>query len=294
MAKFDMTSIVDDVRKGIKDENKACKIGTGNALRQLTEKDFIIMPEWWQKATNTYGIPCGRMILIAGGSDSGKTSAAIQAMKAAQEQGCGIIYAETESKTTEKDFMDWGVDPSQIIVVQSTVAEELFTRVYDAWDRFKAVYPDEHLLVVIDSIGNMVSMRDVEIDLMEQNSQPGGKGKINRLALSNMITRMHEDDTAVFLISYTYDNMGSPGKTNAGGNALNFYSSLTYQTSRKGWYEKTIKGEKVRVGADVSWKWTKNHVNKGNPGPKEVIFRITAEGIEYLDGSKKKKDEDSE
>lgn len=294
MTKFDMASIVEDVRKAIKDENKACKIGTGNALRQLTEADFIKMPEWWQKATNTHGIAFGRMTLIAGGSDSGKTSVAIQAMRAAQEQGCGIIYAETESKTNEQDFIEWGVDPSQVIVVQSTVAEELFTRLYDAWDKFKEVYPDDHLLVVIDSIGNMVSMRDVELDLMEQSSQMGQKGKFNRLALSTMISRMHEDNTAVLLISYTYDNMGSPGKTNAGGNALNFYSSLTYQTSRKGWYERTIKGEKVRVGADVSWKLTKNHINKANPGPKEVTFRITAEGIEYLDGSKKKKDDESE
>jgi RecA/RadA recombinase len=292
MPKFDMTSIVEDIRSSIKDESKACKIGTGNALRQLTEADFIPMPDWWKKATGTHGMPFGRYVLVAGGSDSGKTSVAIQAIKAAQEHGCGIIYAETESKTNEQDFIDWGVDPSQIIVVQSTVGEELFTRLFDAWDKFKEIYPEAPLFVVVDSIGNMISMRDSEIDFMEQNSQMGQKGKFNRLALSNMIARMHEDNTAVLLISYTYDNMGSPGKTNAGGNALNFYSSLTYQTSRKGWYEKTIKGDKVRVGADVSWRLTKNHINKSNPGPKEVIFRITAEGIQYLDGSEKKKEKE--
>lgn len=292
MAKFDMASIVDDVRSEIKDERRAAKIGVGNALRQLTEEDFIIMPDWWQKSINTYGIPFGRITLISGDSDSGKTSAAIMAMKAAQEQGCGIIYAETESKTNEQDFIAWGVDPSQVLVVQTTIAEELFTRVFDAWDKFKSKYPDEPLLVVIDSLGNTISMRDMEIDLMEKNIQPGEKGKINRVGLSGMIARMHEDNTALFLISYTYDNMGSHGKTNAGGKVLSYYSTIIYQTARRGWYERTVKGEKVRVGADVIWKLIKNHANKSNLGPKEVNFRITADGIEYLDAAAKKRKDD--
>ncbi len=50
----------------------------------------------------------------------------------------------------------------------------------------------------------------------------------------------------------------------------------------------------VRVGADVIWKLIKNHANKSNLGPKEVNFRITAEGIEYMDGSKKRRDGEGE
>lgn len=285
MPKFDMESIVADIRRNIKDDRKQMTIGTGNDLRQLTEKDFIHLPEWWQTATGTYGMPFGRIVLVAGGSDSGKTSLAIQAIKAALEQDCGVIYAETENKTTEKDFVAWGVDPTQIILVRSSVAEELAERLFDAWDGFKSRYPDAPLFVVVDSLGNMVSMRDVDIDLTEQSSQPGGKGKINRLLLNKMVSKMHEDNTAVLLISYTYDNMGSPGKTNAGGNALNFFSVLTYQTSRKSWLERTEKGQKIRYGAEVVWKLFKNHLNKG-VGPKDITFRITEAGIEYVDPDK--------
>jgi len=285
MPKFDMESIVADIRRNIKDARKQMSIGTGNDLRQLTEKDFIHLPEWWQTATGTYGMPFGRIVLVAGGSDSGKTSLAIQAIKAALEQDCGVIYAETENKTTEKDFVAWGVDPTQIILVRSSVAEELAERLFDAWDGFKSRYPDAPLFVVVDSLGNMVSMRDVDIDLTEQSSQPGGKGKINRLLLNKMVSKMHEDNTAVLLISYTYDNMGSPGKTNAGGNALNFFSVLTYQTSRKSWLERTEKGQKIRYGAEVVWKLFKNHLNKG-VGPKDIVFRITEAGIEYVDPDK--------
>ena len=140
-------------------------------------------------------------------------------------------------------------------------------------------------MVIFDSIGNVVSQRDSEIDLTEQNSSPGGKGKINRLAINKMVSRRDKGNAAILIINYTYDNMGSPGKTNAGGKAVNFFSSLTFQTSRKGWAEKQVNGQKVRYGADVQWRLFKNHLNKSASNKKDFTLRITAEGISYVEGS---------
>lgn len=284
MRKFNMSGLADDIRKQFKDTPKLAKrIGVGSNLSKLEDKDFIVMPTWWKQVTGVLGLPYGKLVMLAGDSDSGKTSAAIEAMKAAQAQEVGIIYVETEGKTTEADFRNWGVDPDGILLVQSSIAEEAFELMFAAWDTFRGKYPTDKLLVVFDSIGNVVSQRDSEIDLLEQDSKPGGKGKINRLAINKAISKINEGQTAFFAINYTYDNIGSPGKTNAGGKALNFFSSLTFQTSRKGWYEKTEKGQKVRAGADVTWKLFKNHLDKGGTNRKEFTLRITSEGIRCLD-----------
>lgn len=284
MSKFKMDSLASDIRKQFKDKpNLAKRIGVGSNLSKLEDKDYIIMPPWWKQCTGVQGLPFGKLVMIAGDSDSGKTSAAIEAMKAAQSQDVGVIYVETEGKTTEKDFISWGVDPEAILLVQSSIAEEAFELLFAAWDGFKTKYPGAKLLVVFDSIGNVVSQRDSEIDLMEQNSQPGGKGKINRLAINKMIAKRDEDQAAILIINYTYDNMGSPGKTNAGGKAVNFFSSLTFQTSRRGWAEKTVSGTKIRIGADVTWKLFKNHLDKAGSNQKEFTLRITSEGIKVLD-----------
>lgn len=283
-AKFDMGSLAKDIRKTFKDSPMSKRIGAGNSLSKLTDADYIKMPPWWKEVTGVIGLPFGRMVMIAGDSDSGKTSTAITAMKAAQDQGVGVIYVETEGKTTEADLTNWGVDPSQVLLVQSSIAEEAFELMFEAWDAFKLKYPANKLLVVFDSIGNVVSQRDSEIDLTEQNSKPGGKGQINRLAIAKMIAKRDEDNAALLIINYTYDNIGSPGKTNAGGKAVNFFSSLTFQTSRKGWYEKTVQGQKVRAGADVQWKLFKNHLDKSALSKKEFILRITSEGIAVVGG----------
>jgi len=283
VSKFDMSSLANDVRRQFKDNPKLAKrIGVGSNLSKLTDADYITMPSWWQQVTGVPGLPFGKLVMIAGDSDSGKTSCAIEAMKAAQAQEVGVIYVETESKTTEKDLQSWGVDTSSILLVQSSIAEEAFHLLFAAWDAFKAKYPSSPLLVVFDSIGNVVSQRDSEIDLMEQDSKPGGKGKINRLAINKMISKRDNDNAAILIINYCYDNIGSPGKTNAGGKAVNFFSSLTFQTSRRGWYEKTVDKQKVRAGADVTWKLFKNHLDKSGLNKKEFTLRITSEGINVI------------
>src|ERR1035437_168069 len=285
MAKFDIGSIVSDVQKNFKGKEKlASKVGSVGDLHELTEADFIVLPSFWQDATLTKGIPFGRLTTFAGTPDSGKTSIAIQAIKCALEQGVGVIYCETEQKTTEKDFTDWGVDPTQVILISSNIAEEMYELVLQTWDSFREKYPDNPLLVVIDSIGNLISLRDEDIDMTEQSQKPGGQGKANRLGLSKLMAKMSSEEakTAVILVSYTYDNIGSQGKTTAGGMALHLFSSLMYQTSRKGWLFKTVKGEKIKVGAEVIFSQQKNHINKSAPGDYKITFRITKDGIEYI------------
>jgi len=284
MGRFDMGSLANDVRKQFKDNPKISKrIGVGSNLSKLTDADYITMPEWWKQVSGVPGLPFGKLVMIAGDSDSGKTSAAIEAMKAAQQQEVGVIYVETESKTTERDLLNWGIETSAILLVQSSIAEEAFELLFAAWTGFKQKYPGEKLLIVFDSIGNVVSQRDSEIDLMEQDSKPGGKGKINRLALNKMIAMKDQDNAAILIINYCYDNIGSPGKTNAGGKAVNFFSSLTFQTTRKGWVERTVKGEKVRAGAQVVWKLFKNHLDKSGLSKKESTLQITSEGISLVE-----------
>lgn len=281
MSKYDLNKVVSAAQKlHNKTPNKLNNIGLGSKLRGLADADFLIMPEWWRKGTNTKGLPFGKIVMIAGDSDSGKTSCAIAAMKAAQEQGVAVLYVETEGKTTTQDLTNWGVEADQVMLVQESIAERAFEAMFTLWDEFFKNYPKGKLLVVFDSLGNVVSMRDTEIDLTSQSQKPGGKGQINRLGLNKLIAKRDEHDVAVLMINYTYDNIGSPGKTNAGGKAVNFFSSLTYQTSRKSWLEKTVKGEKIRTGAKVQWKLFKNHIDKTNPGPKVLELDITSAGIE--------------
>ncbi len=275
-----MSKISELMQKNKKLQNNTkSKIFRASEMPDAADLAYVIMPKWWQDATRTKGLPFRKIVMIAGDSDSGKTSCSIAAIKAAQEQKVQVLYVETEGKTTKQDFTNWGVDPSKLDILQESVVEEIYDTVLD-WiddntDKGK-------MLVVFDSIGNVISKHDAQRSMADSSSKPGGKGKSNREGLDKLIAKRTQADVALLIINYTYDNIGSPGKTNAGGKAVNFFSSLTYQTTRKGWHEITVKGEKVRKGAIVQWKLFKNHLDRQNMGPKVVEFKITADGFEYL------------
>lgn len=261
------------------------KIFLADEMPESSDLEYIDMPKWWVQATNTKGLPFRKIVQIAGDSDSGKTSCCIAAMKAAQDQGVIILYVETEGKTTKNDLTGWGVDPKKVYILQESVVENIYDDAIGWVDSQIEKDSTKKLLLIIDSIGSVISKHDAERDMADSGTKPGGKGKSNREGLNKIIAKRTQCNMAVLLINYTYDNIGSPGKTNAGGKSLNFFSSLTYQTSRKSWFEATVKGEKVRKGAIVSWKLFKNHIDRQNPGPKVVDLKITAEGIEVMGGA---------
>jgi len=167
-----------------------------------------------------------------------------------------------------------------------------------AWDSFFVDYPNDKLLFVYDSYGNTVSMNDSALVLTKKDSQPGGQAKTNKTGISMIIAKQIRDPAAVLIVNRTIDNIGSPGKTNAGGQALNFFSMLTIQGTRTGWYEKTVDKIKVRAGAFVKWNTYKNHYAKalkaadGGPLylPKELNLKISEDGLEPYAAKTKEED----
>lgn len=294
MAKFDFSKTIKRVQDSYKkDVRMSNQIGLGDALEEISNDpaDYVLMAPWWKEKFGVMGLKFGHMVQVAGKSDSGKTSISLDAIKRAQEQGYAVIYVETESKTGQEDLIAAGIDPNGVVCVNSSITEEAFELGLKAWDSVFVDYPDAKLLFVYDSFGNTVSQRDSSLSMTEKGSMVGGHAKTNRLGLSAMRAKMIKDPVAVLLINRTYDNLNSPGKTNAGGDAINFFSMLTVQTARKGWYERTVNQEKVRAGAVVIWNVYKNHYAKALRGPdgktillpKFVELKITDEGIEPVE-----------
>lgn len=292
MSKFDLSTTVSKMQKELGEGRRSSQIGLGDKLDSVSQDpaDYVVLPPWFKEAFGIMGLRFGHWYQWAGEPDSGKTSMSLLAIKCAQEQGFCVVYVETEGKTSIEDLVAAGIDPKGVIIIRSKIVEEAFDASNLAIDAFFDEYPKEKMLYVYDSYGNTVSMRDSDVKLAEKSGMVGGAAKTNRMGIGAIATKQINHDIACLVVNYTYDNMGSPGKTNAGGKALNFHSMLTVQTSRKAWYERTVNGEKVRAGADVLWKVYKNHYAKslkdanGKPIllPKEVNLRISDAGLVKL------------
>jgi RecA/RadA recombinase len=305
MSPFDFSKTIDKVKASLKKETqRAEQYGLGSTLPKMSDdpKDYVVMPDWWKQYFGVMGLQFGKIVQIAGDSDTGKTSLALEAILRAQQQGYGIIYVETEGKTGEADLVIKGVDPKGVMTVTSGITEEAFDGALKLWNQFFKDFPNEKLLLVFDSYGNTVSLRDSALDMVKQDQQPGGAAKTNRMGINTMIARMQRDPVAILIVNYTYDNMKSRGKTNAGGKGLNFFSIMTLQSSRLGWITASRKGVKVKLGAKVRWNVYKNHYAKtliDDKGeqillPAFIDLSITAEGFKLLDGTEKSDDDEED
>jgi recombination protein RecA len=284
MSKFLFTDIIDDLKKTNKDD--AVLMGLGSAIGNVSDnpEDYVVLPDWWKRSFGILGLQFGRIVQVAGDSDSGKTTMAMQAIKAAQDQGYGIVYVETEGKTPVQYFLNWDIDPDGVLLVQSKFVESAFDGGFAMIDKFFERYPKEKLLFVFDSYGNTVSKNDYD-NSMGKESRVGGTAKVNRKAINILIAKQQKFPIAALIINYTYDNIGSHGKTNAGGKALNFFSTITIQTQRTGWIEGQVKGEKVRKGAKVKWSTFKNQYMPALKDvllPKAIELSITDEGFKLV------------
>lgn len=244
-------------------------------------EEFVVGPEWWQQMTGTLGIPYGFMIQVAGTTDSGKTSLAIEFLRKAQEQNVIPIWADTEGKTTRLRLTQWGADPDRMLLLKPKTLEEMYEGFDEYLETVDTMYgKDAKLLFIIDSLGNTVSETEAEVSIRD-SVQMGKRANINNRGFSRIASRMRmRGNMSVLIVNQTYDNMGSPGKQNKGGKNKDFYSALIFQTSRIGWIEGTVKGEKVRKGAKVKYSVYKNHlIDNDQIYGKAYELDITAKGI---------------
>lgn len=293
MGKFDFSDVIADVQATLKKDKRGEdveKVASAQGMNPVSRdpKDYVVMPAWWLEVYGVPGLPFGKIVQAAGDSDTGKTSLCITAMKAAQDQGYGIIYVETEGKTSEDDLADWGVDPAGVMFIGTNITEKAFDLLFRNLNAFFAKFPKDKVLVVIDSFGNTISMHDEDLDIIEKNQKPGGAGKTNRFGLGRLIAMMDKTPIAILLITYEYDNIGTVGKKQAGGKALKFYTMIGIATSYTGAWTKVKDGKKVKVGTYVKWTTFKNHYAKAaidDTGsrrllPVEVQLQISAAGVE--------------
>jgi len=298
MSKFDFTKTIDKLQNVYKkDQRRANQFGLGNSLEKISDnpEDYVVMPPYFKEHFGIMGYPFGKWTQISGKPDAGKTTACLLAMKAAQEQGHAIVYVETEGKTSESDLLSAGIDPAGVLTINTNITEEIFEAATIALDQIADDFPEAKVLLIIDSYGNTTSMRDSEIKFTEKVGMVGGAAKTNRMGIGAINARQLNQEITVLIINYSYANLGSVGETNAGGRALEFACSLIMSAARVKNYEVTRKGIKVKAGIEGRYRTTKNHYTKGLKDengepvllPKDLNFRISAQGFEVLNKEKK-------
>jgi RecA/RadA recombinase len=203
------------------------------------------------------GIPDNKMIQFAGIESTGKTYISQEIVKNAQKQGFDIIYYDTEGAQDANALRNRGIDLEKILIIPIGTVEELTKHMYTVLTEKN---PNYKLLIVVDSLGNLSSNKEMTDTLDDKDKVDMTRAKKIR-TLFRLISMpcAYKHAPAIF-INHTYTTMGTyvPVQTPGGGKGVAYGVSSTILLSKTA--DRTA--DKVIVGANIKAKTDKSRLSK--------------------------------
>lgn len=164
------------------------------------------------------------LTMWAGPSKHFKTAFSLIMAKAYQEkyEDAVILFYDSEFGTPQNYFDSFGIDTNRVIHTPITDVEQLK---FDIMNQLQNIERGERVMIVIDSIGNLASKKEVE-DALEQKSV-GDMTRAKQIkSLFRMITpHLNMKDIPMVVVNHTYMEIGMFPKAIVGGGTGSYYSA---------------------------------------------------------------------
>jgi RecA/RadA recombinase len=133
-----------------------------------------------------------------------------------------LLFYDSEFGTPQSYFDTFGIDTSRVVHTPLTDVEQLK---FDIMQQLSNVDRGDHLIIVIDSIGNLASKKEVE-DAMEGKSVADMSRAKQMKSLFRMVTpHLNLKDIPLVVVNHTYMEIGLFPKAIVGGGTGAMYSA---------------------------------------------------------------------
>ena len=133
-----------------------------------------------------------------------------------------LLFYDSEFGTPQSYFDSFGIDTSRVLHTPLTDVEQLK---HDIMQQLEQVERGDHLIIVIDSIGNLASKKEVE-DALEGKSVADMTRAKAMKSLFRMITpHLNLKDIPLVVVNHTYMEIGMFPKAIVGGGTGSYYSA---------------------------------------------------------------------
>lgn len=164
--------------------------------------------------------------MIAGPSKHFKTCFSLLMAKAYLDKydDAVVLFYDSEFGTPQGYFARFNIDPERVLHVPVTDAEQLK---HDLVTQLSNLERGEHVFIVLDSLGNLASKKEVDDALDGKNVADMSRAKQFK-SLFRMITpHLTLKDVPMVVVNHTYKEIGMYPKDIVGGGTGSYYSSDT-------------------------------------------------------------------
>ena len=135
-----------------------------------------------------------------------------------------ILFYDSEFGTPQKYFETFGIDMERVLHTPITDVEELK---HDLMNQLQGLTKDDKVIIVLDSIGNLASRKEVE-DSLEGKSVADMTRAKQIKSLFRMVTpHLTIKDVPMVVVNHTYKEIGMFPKDIVGGGTGSYYSADT-------------------------------------------------------------------
>jgi RecA/RadA recombinase len=133
-----------------------------------------------------------------------------------------LLFYDSEFGTPQSYFDSFGIDTDRVIHTPLTDVEQLK---FDIMQQLNGVERGDHLIIVIDSIGNLASKKEVD-DALEGKSAADMTRAKQMKSLFRMVTpHLNLKDIPLIVVNHTYMEIGLYPKAIVGGGTGAMYSA---------------------------------------------------------------------
>ena len=135
-----------------------------------------------------------------------------------------VLFYDSEFGTPQKYFQTFGIDQDRVLHTPITDVEELK---HDIMNQLQGLSKDDKVIIVLDSIGNLASKKEVE-DTLEGKSVADMTRAKQIKSLFRMVTpHLTIKDVPMIVVNHTYKEIGMFPKDIVGGGTGSYYSADT-------------------------------------------------------------------
>jgi RecA/RadA recombinase len=133
-----------------------------------------------------------------------------------------LLFYDSEFGTPQSYFDSFGIDTARVIHTPITDVEELK---FDIMNQLQGIERGDHVIIVVDSIGNLASKKEVE-DAIDQKSVGDMTRAKQMKSLWRMVTpHLNLKDIPCVVVNHTYMEIGMFPKAIVGGGTGSYYSA---------------------------------------------------------------------
>jgi len=214
------------------------------------------------------------LTMWAGPSKHFKTAFSLIMAKAYQDKypDAVVLFYDSEFGTPQSYFQNFGIDKDRVVHTPITDVEQLK---FDIMNQLSNIERGDRVMILIDSIGNLASKKEVE-DALEQKSAADMTRAKQIKSLFRMVTpHLTLKDIPMVVVNHTYMEIGMFPKAIVGGGCVIAGTQIQLSDGTCKNVEDFVVGDLVKTleGArEVTAVWNPETLDEGEPECFEIEF----------------------